>query len=107
MQKGFIIILFLRRLIKYKQCNYTDINFHRAIKQYAFRKYEGSTFTEKDRNKLNNRNGPLRSDSVIKLVSDLITESDQAVHSCNCWFSIFLFLIRGTAHDKVVKSQIV
>ena len=22
-------------LIKYKQCNYTDINFHRAIKQYG------------------------------------------------------------------------
>ena len=21
--------------MKYKQCNYTDINFHRAIKQYA------------------------------------------------------------------------
>ena len=32
----------------------------------------------------------MRSDSVIKLVSDLITESDQAVravHSCNSWFS--------------------
>ena len=30
-----------------------------------------------------------RSDSVIELVSDLITESDQAVramHSCNSWF---------------------
>ena len=35
MQNGFIIILRVRRLIKYKQCNYTDINFHRAIKQYA------------------------------------------------------------------------
>ena len=48
----------------------------------------GSTFTEKDRNKLNYRIGPLRSDSAIKLVSDLITESDQAVravHSCNSW----------------------
>ena len=42
----------------------------------AFRNHEGSTFTEKDRNKLNYRIGPLRSDSVIKLVSDLITESD-------------------------------
>ena len=35
MQKGFIIILNFSRLIKYKQCNYTDINFHRAIKKYA------------------------------------------------------------------------
>ena len=26
---------FFSILIKYKQCNYTDINFHRAIKQYA------------------------------------------------------------------------
>ena len=55
----------------------------------AFRNHEGSTFTEKDRNKVNYRIGPLRSDSVIKLVSDLITESDQAVwavHSCNSWF---------------------
>ena len=26
---------FFSRLIKYKQCNYTDINFHRAIKQFA------------------------------------------------------------------------
>ena len=31
MQKDFIII----RLIKYKQCIYTGINFHRANKQYA------------------------------------------------------------------------
>ena len=56
----------------------------------AFRNHQGSTFTEKDRNKLNYRIGPLRSDSVIELVSDLITESDQAVravHSCNSWFS--------------------
>ena len=48
-------------------------------------------FTEKDRNKLNYRIGLLRSDSVIKLVSDLITESDQAVramHSCNSWFLV-------------------
>ena len=55
----------------------------------AFRNHEGSTFIEKGRNKLNYRIGPLRSDSVIKLVSDLITESDQAVravHSCNSWF---------------------
>ena len=57
-----------------------------------------------DRNKLNHRIGPLRSDSVIKLVSGLITESDQAVravHSCNSWLtssilhslhgSVFLF----------------
>ena len=54
----------------------------------AFHNHEGSTFTEKDRNKLNYRIGPRRSDSVIKLVSDLITESDQAlgaVHSCNSW----------------------
>ena len=46
------------------------------------------TFIEKGRNKLNYRIGPLWSDSVIKLVSDLITESDQAVramHSCNSW----------------------
>ena len=36
MEKGFIITLkFFGRLIKYKQCNYTDINVHRAIKQYA------------------------------------------------------------------------
>ena len=57
----------------------------------AFRNHEGSTFTEKDRNKLNYRIGPLRPDSVIKLVSDLITESNQAVravHSCNSWFWI-------------------
>ena len=43
---------------------------------------------EKDRNKLNYRIGLLRSDSVIKLFLDLITESDQAVravHSCNSW----------------------
>ena len=56
----------------------------------AFRNHQGSTFTEKDRNKLNYRIGPLRSDSVIKLVSDLITESDQAVravHSCSSWFT--------------------
>ena len=36
----------------------------------------------------NYRIGPLQSDSVIKLVLDLITESDQAVravHSCNSW----------------------
>ena len=55
----------------------------------VFRNHQGSTFTEKDRNKLNYRIGPLRSDSTIKLVSDLITESDQAVravHSCNSWF---------------------
>ena len=50
-------------------------------------------FIKKDRNKLNYRIGPLRSDSVIKLVSDLITESDQAVravHSCNSWLLIFV-----------------
>ena len=34
----------------------------------AFRNHEGSTFTEKDRNKLNYRIGLKRSDSVIKLV---------------------------------------
>ena len=34
---------------------------------------QGSTFTEKDRNKLDYRIGPLRSDSVIKLVSVLNT----------------------------------
>ena len=53
------------------------------------RNHEGSTFTEKDRNKLNYRIGPRRSGSVIKFVSDLITESDQAVravHSCKSWF---------------------
>ena len=58
----------------------------------AFRNHQGSTFTEKDRNKLNYRIGPLRSDSVIKLVSDLITESDQAVravHTCNSWLLLF------------------
>ena len=57
--------------------------------------HEGSTFTEKDRHKLNYRIGPLRSDSVIKLVSDLITESDQAVravHSCNIWLKLFIDL---------------
>ena len=35
--------------------------------------------------------GPLRSDSVIKLVSDLITESDQAVravHICKSWLDL-------------------
>ena len=56
----------------------------------AFRNHQGSTLTEKDRNKLNYRIGPLWSDSVIELVSDLITESDQAVravHSCNSWLS--------------------
>ena len=61
----------------------------------AFRNHEGSTFIEEGRNKLNYRIGPLRSDSVIKLVSDLITESDQAVravHSCNSWF-LFIFLL--------------
>ena len=35
MQKGFIIILFLVDWKKYEQCNYSDIYFHRAIKQYA------------------------------------------------------------------------
>ena len=56
----------------------------------AFHNHEGSTFIEKGLNKLNYRIGPLRSDSVIKLVSDLITESDQAVwavHNCNSWLS--------------------
>ena len=55
----------------------------------AFRNHQCITFTEKDQNKFNYRIGPLRSDSVIELVSDLITESDQAVravHSCNSWF---------------------
>ena len=55
----------------------------------AFRNHEGSTFTEKDRKKLNYRIGPRRSDAAIKLVSDLITDSDQAVravHSCNSRF---------------------
>ena len=55
---------------------------------FAFRNHEGSTFTEKDQTKLNYRIGPLRSDSLIKLVSDLLTESYQAVqavHSCNSW----------------------
>ena len=28
-------VKFYCRLMKYEQCNYTDINFHRAIKQYA------------------------------------------------------------------------
>ena len=63
----------------------------------AFRNHEGSTFIEKGRNKLNYRIGLLRSDSVIKLVSDLITESDQAVravHSCNSWFSIWTPLVK-------------
>ena len=57
----------------------------------VFHNHEGSTFTEKGRNKLNYRIGPLRSDSVIKLVSDLSTVSDQAVqavHSCNSWLNI-------------------
>ena len=54
----------------------------------AFRNHEGSTFIEKGRNKLNYRIGPLRSDSVIKLVSDLITESDQAVRAVHSWFYI-------------------
>ena len=52
--------------------------------------HEGSTFTEEDRNKLYYRIGPRRSDSVTKLVLDLITESDQAVravYSCNSWLS--------------------
>ena len=47
---------------------------------------ETSLITESD------RFGPIRSDSVIKLVSDLITESDQAVravHSCNTGFYSF------------------
>ena len=62
------------------------IGFHWS----AFRNHQGSTFTEKDRRKLNYRIGPLWSDSVIELVSDLIIESDQAVravHSCNSWFN--------------------
>ena len=70
--------------------------FHWSV----FPNHEGSTFTEKDQNKVNYRIGPLRSDSVIKLVSDLITESDQAVravHSCNSWFSnvIMAFVMFG------------
>ena len=59
----------------------------------SFRNHQGSTFTEKDRNRLNYRIGPRRSDSVIKLVSDLITESDQAVravHSCNSWLTTII-----------------
>ena len=40
------------------------------------------TFTQKDQSKLNYRIGQRRSDSVIKLVSDLITELDQAVRLC-------------------------
>ena len=62
----------------------------------AFRNHQGSTFTEKGRNKLNYRIGPLRSDSVIKLVSYLITESDQAVravHSCNSWLETVLLAL--------------
>ena len=47
----------------------------------AFRNHQDSTFTEKDRNKLNYRIRQLRSDSVIELVSDLITKSDQAVRA--------------------------
>ena len=62
-----------------------------ALKRY-------STFTEKDRNKLNYRIGPLRSDSVVKLVSDLITESDQAVHSCNSWFYFKISKINENAN---------
>ena len=70
--------------------------FHRS----AFRNHEGSTFTEKDRNKLNYRIGPLRSDSVIKLVSDLITHSDQAeraVHSRNSWLAHITVMKRKSA----------
>ena len=77
-----------------------DIGFHWS----AFRNHEGSTFTEKDRNKVNDRIGPLRSDSVIKLVSDLITELDQdvrAVHSCNSWFLHYFWsrLINAISKD--------
>ena len=70
---------------------------------------EGSTFTEKDRKKLNYRNGPLRSDSVIKLVSDLITESDQAVravHSCSSWLMIVSVPISLRCFRNQMKRQL-
>ena len=72
----------------------------------AFRNHEGSTFTEKDQNKVNDRIGPLRSDSVIKLVSDLITELDQdvrAVHSCNSW--LYILQQRCLRHKKIIFTQ--
>ena len=45
---------------------------------------------ELNQKKINQIHDTPRSDSVIKLVSDLITELDQAVwavHSCNSWLT--------------------
>ena len=66
----------------------------------AFRNHQGSTFTEKDRNKLNYRIGPL--------VSDLITVSDQAVravHSCNSWLYSLLHLIYFDSDNDLLRFQ--
>ena len=82
--------ILMKRLVigqRQKASNFSAFHWN-GFHWSAFRNYEGSTFTEKGRNKLNYRIGSLRSDSVIKLVSNLITESDQAVravHSCNSW----------------------
>ena len=65
----------------------------------AFRNHGGSTFTEKDRNKLNYRIGSPRSDSVIKLVSDLIPESDQAVRAVHSWFIFLVYLLKSPLAD--------
>ena len=80
------------------RCNLVSIGQHFVITRVVHS-------TEKDRNKLNYRIGPLRSDLVIKLVSDLITESDQAVravHSCNSWFFFCLWIVQykiGSVHS--------
>ena len=60
----------------------------------------------KGRKQLNYRIGPRRSASVIKLVSDLTTESDQtmrAVHRCNSWFDITFGTPKLSETDKALK----
>ena len=57
----------------------------------AFRNHEGSTFTEKDRNKLNFQIGPKRTYHQLLQLCTACTawsDSDQAVralHSCSSW----------------------
>ena len=56
--------------------------------------HEGSTFTEKDRNKLNYLIGLKQAKLPNQTEVDLITELDQAVramHSCNSFFFFFYF----------------
>ena len=57
---------------------------------------------------LNYRIGPKRSDSVIKLVSDLITDSDQAVravHSCKSWFLSLIWQTRVSNVSLVLDLE--